>query len=201
MVLDWNYDDTTDRGPSKWPRLFGAGQRQSPIDIRTTTSATSELTCCQGRLLAHDAEQGLSGLKLASSPPNRRHHHHRRHLDSIGEDNNNNNQDPINTNSPSPDDGEWTKDLHERSGSALSDSSGAPASPSPDQLTRAWAGTGGTDPMHKHKHQHQQNTRYLISKRKLFLGYPRFLAQVELVNTGHAWQVNIPAAIGQHTRE
>lgn len=46
-----------------------------------------------------------------------------------------------------------------------------------------------------------QNTRHCVSKRKIFLGYPRYLETVQLSNTGHNWQVDIPPEIGLNTRK
>lgn len=47
----------------------------------------------------------------------------------------------------------------------------------------------------------EQDTRYVITKRKLFLGYPRFLHSMQLCNTGHGWQVSLAEQLAEHTRK
>lgn len=44
-----------------------------------------------------------------------------------------------------------------------------------------------------------QNTRHCVSKKKMFLGYPRYLNTMQLCNTGHNWQVNLPPELANHT--
>lgn len=46
-----------------------------------------------------------------------------------------------------------------------------------------------------------QNTRHCVSRKKIFLGYPRYLNAMQLCNTGHNWQVNLPPEIATHTRK
>lgn len=47
----------------------------------------------------------------------------------------------------------------------------------------------------------EQNTRFVATKRKLFLGYPRFLHSMQLCNTGHGWQVSLDEHLAEHTRK
>ncbi|KAG9510179.1 Carbonic anhydrase 7 [Fragariocoptes setiger] len=47
--------------------------------------------------------------------------------------------------------------------------------------------------------QHRNHVRYHVSNKKIFLGYPRCLNNLRIMNTGHAWQVDIPREIGPHT--
>lgn len=54
---------------------------------------------------------------------------------------------------------------------------------------------------HQKHYQQQQNTRYVVSLRKVFLGYPRFMNTMQLFNTGHNWQVNLPNELANHTRK
>lgn len=46
-----------------------------------------------------------------------------------------------------------------------------------------------------------QNTRHCVSRKKIFLGYPRYLNTMQLCNTGHNWQVNLPSELAAHTRK
>lgn len=192
--MPWNYDDQTEMGPANWPRLYPTkGQRQSPINIILDDDKLDS-TCCQGRILTrcslknyqHELSDRLeSRLQLTSSPS-------RHHLDSIGEE--------LRT---SPDSGR-------RSGGSFSDNnSDLSASSSPNtkleqrNLKHQQHSNGNrlTRRESKLNEASHQETRFCTSKRKLFLGYPRYLGVVALENNGHAWQANIPTQISQHTRK
>lgn len=165
----WGY--SAEDGPQKWPKLFGAGKFQSPINIQV--GERLRLTCCAGQPLA--SQQLKQG---------------RHHLDSQGEEAH---RRSPSANSRASTDTSTDSELFERrtgsagsfSASLDSDLGSSPCSPSP------------VAPLDK---QHQQ-TRFVVSKRKLFLGYPRYLHSMQLCNTGHGWQVDLPAELAEHTRE
>lgn len=191
----WNYDDQTSFGPANWPQLYPTkGQRQSPINIILDDQKLTSLTCCQGYLLNKqqtELSDHLNSRLRVASPPSKQH------LDSIGE--------RLRT---SPDSGR-------PSGNSLQDSNSdrsAASSPSTphDRVHRARKLVAHQTDGYLNKivlHDNftndlsQQETRFCTSKRKLFLGYPRYLGNIQLDNNGHAWQANIPTQIGKHTRK
>lgn len=216
--MPWNYDDQTKFGPKNWPKLYPTeGLRQSPINIIVNQDDKFNSTCCHGRILTNsqsnnrmitttninstrqfnDQDVDLNRLRLNSTT--------RKHLDSTGQE----------LRTTSPDSGRPSNDSY--SDTNNSDRS-ATNSPQQTQL----------QPIKHKQHSNQyeldsnnnnndnnyskiktknndslshQETRFCISKRKLFLGYPRYLDMVALENNGHAWQANIPSQISQHTRK
>lgn len=52
---------------------------------------------------------------------------------------------------------------------------------------------------HRRHESDKQKTRFCRSNKKIFLGYPRYLQQLRLTNTGHGWQADIPIELSCHT--
>lgn len=152
--MNWNYEESNDAGPSGWPKLFGAGKRQSPINIVTSDlyQSLANVTCCNGQPNCgfESLNEKLNAIRISQngSRPRRTR---RTHLDSIGEDE----QDD-------------------------------------DRVSQLSTNETNEDKC-------GQATRFCTSKRKLFLGYPRYLDKIRLENTGHNWQVNIPPELSLHT--
>lgn len=213
---DWGYAPNQ-LTPEKWPQYFEAGEQQSPINIllntcrhcsNATGSGNRGSTCCRGTLI--DKTQNIASLtskfreQTALNRPPRRSH-----LDSVGEE----------------------EREHGRSLSASSaGSSESSSSAGRDDTFSSESGNDDSDEktaidngqcqrrlnskqcnrlehhhnMKHHHHQQQQqlqNTRYVVSLRKVFLGYPRFMNTMQLFNTGHNWQVNLPNELANHTRK
>lgn len=200
-MSNWNYDDLSPKGPRNWPKYCETGERQSPINIITSDlyQSLAQVTCCNGRLICRDDQQQrdhkhigdttttttsnnnnnnnhlTNGNQLRQVQLQQQHHSYRRpHLDSIGEDERDDDND---------DDHKWPKsgahnNTRHRQVIARESSRSKPYEKADEQLTK-----------------------YCASKRKLFLGYPRYLDKIKIDNTGHNWQVNIPAELSTHTCE
>jgi hypothetical protein len=194
----WNYSDDDALGPNGWPKHFGAGDSQSPINIivdHCYLNACSSKTrpCESGRL--HEQ----LGNKLAIGRAAAR----RDHLDSAGDDTNDSQYNEL--------DNENQLNVHQerRSPSTSSNNSSVFSNDDAGQLVAAHS------PSHRHHHHHHhhhphlehgssnrlQNTRYCGTNKKVFLGYPRYLNSVRLSNTGHGWQIDIPPELAYHTRK
>lgn len=193
--FDWNYDESSGRGPSKWSKHFVTGNRQSPINIITSDlyQSISKLTCCNGQLIESNYDQTqneltllneqLSSFKMGQANNNNSNNNkikfgsnRRAHLDSIGEDER---DDPDSGRMSTPENGNDNyNNLFEQ-----------------QNLTNEQNGKTNLESGSK------QKTRYFTSRRKLFLGYPRYLDKMKIENTGHNWQVNIPPELSLHTRK
>lgn len=202
-IADWGY--TPDQlSPDQWPKHFPVGKQQSPINIlvgsrcRHCSPATAKSACCRGVVMARASSQALAAKFRDQAALNRPHR--RSHLDSVGEDEGR---------------------AHQRSSSASSAGSSGSASASPSRLDEGSSESGDSAESLcnrcadredrksrlskcQHKllsHSRLQNTRHVVSLRKLFLGYPRFMNTMQVCNTGHNWQVNLPNELANHTRK
>lgn len=180
---NWGYSNDS-HGPSEWPKYYQAGELQSPINILIDLCDLHLSTCCGCAL----SEQWQSDLNISKKNRDRDkilHTNHRRaHLDSIGND---------------------EDDAHQRSPSTSSTGSGQTAGHSSPDIDQYRANERhkviNCAKMRRHAGQVQtQNTRYCRTNKKIFLGYPRYLSSMQLCNTGHAWQINLPPELAHHTR-
>lgn len=185
---EWDYDEQNSlTGPSEWNKLYKTGQHQSPINILIDANclALKSTTCC--------INSRLDLITLSDNSHNQKQNgHHRAHLDSVGEEARAGALSPsssgISSNRSSP---------TQTSGSDFEDNGfddGDRYDVSRDKFRRhRCAGKG-------HSAQ-RQNTRFCLSNKKIFLGYPRYLNSLELNNNGHSWQVTLPPELGKHTRK
>lgn len=192
----WDYLDDTGRGPSEWSKFYPAGKLQSPINIQVDYCALHQSSCgnCSPenhRQLSERIENGLrlgreSGPQQQPQQSARRHH-----LDSVGNDND------------SDDPHESAKGEHnERLASdCLNLWKNKKLSNSPLQMRNAHAQQQQQQSDRLTKPERRQNTRFCVTNKKIFLGYPRFLNTVKLSNTGHGWQVEMPPELACHTRK
>lgn len=226
MASDWNYrDDDPVRGPSKWAHQFpGVGKAQSPIDIQLDVW---ELQRHQSQRAKCSCALKLD--PCAPPAPQRRQLDNRQqvaagkrrdHFDSTGGEL----DEELGARSSSRSSSDsWANFSHS---SAFSSPS---PSPSPDghrqqtlvqhsnhhrrhhhqnkfeiESSKQFAPTKTTTTtttISTTKQREQQNTRFCATNKKLFLGYPRYLNSIKLRNTGHAWQIDLPAELAEHTRE
>lgn len=203
---EWTYDDNDECGPKEWPKYYKTGDHQSPINILIDPQSASyhAITCCAGRL--------KETLQIITNDSNKRNHDsrhqqshaiYRTHLDSIGEHPNGDDYNNCESSSPP---GSTTSSNRssptQASGSDYFDEDDSSNGEKDD-------GYSGQNKKNKKCNNGQkkqifrirQNTRFCISNKKMFLGYPRYLNSMELENTGHSWQVTLPKELTTHTRK
>lgn len=180
---------------------------------RTSSSSSSKdnrpTCCCNGS--AHDLELSSQQQKLATSL-------RRTHLDSIGEDDHNHQRNPSasasssassspvqNTDSSSCDDDydltRATKCTKHQRSTSKHNSSLMTTTTTTTKCVDCFpsAHHGSSAPSKGRSLVSEQNTRHCVSNKKLFLGYPRYMSNIQLCNTGHSWQINIPPELARHT--
>lgn len=181
---NWGYTEDL-IGPDEWPKHFKTGQYQSPINILLPDCCDrfgQQQSCCK-RDEIHETRRLPERMRLALRLSDKR----RVHLDSEGE-------------------------THQRSSSASSSASGSrsPVGRESEEDERSDDERESFESSKRRCKQLQlqqqkmcqvQNTRRLVSHKKIFLGYPRYLSSMSLCNTGHNWQVNLPPELATHTRK
>lgn len=185
-MAHWNYDASSAKGPQGWSKYYETGERQSPINIVTSElyQSLANVTCCNGRLLCHDQDHKHLVDKTTTT--------------TTASNNNNNNNHLTNGNQI-----RQVQPQHHYRRPHL-DSIGEDER---DDDANSWAHNNTRShrqPISRNSRLHEkgeQLTKYCASKRKLFLGYPRYLDKIRVHNTGHNWQVNIPAELSVHTCE
>lgn len=183
----WTYDDNDSSvGPSKWGKLYKAGRHQSPINILVEPNylALKSATCCAG-----EVSDKLKLMQIEVRNANRAH------LNSTGEE------------------ARHPKFRPSTSGHSSACSSSNRSSPtqnsSSDYDYDDDDDLRSDSQMFKEKNclgksrlqMQEQNTRFCVTNKKIFLGYPRYLNSLQLTNTGHSWQINLPPELEVHTRK
>lgn len=176
----WSYSkDQGSVGPDEWPKYYQTGNRQSPIDVTVCECLLSSIwfgrkhTCCSDHLAHSLSSASLKDRKrLGVNDEKPRNTHGRKHSDSVNDD----------------------SDDQRRSISPASCSS------SSHDLSNCNKEQGEEESFAElHVTYPSQKTRYCFTSRKIFIGYPRYISAVPLSNTGHSWQLNIPAELSAHT--
>lgn len=173
----WSYrQEEGGLGPDEWPKYYRTGKRQSPIDITVCECLLASV--CAGRqhtCCSEHLEHNLPNSFRDKIQINAKQSAHgRKHSNSLNDD----------------------SDDQRRSVSPASSSASSRISsqdPGNDSNREAVAETQIT--------YKNQRTRYCLTNKKLFIGYPRYISAVPLSNTGHSWQINIPAELSAHTRK
>lgn len=184
---NWGYSNDA-LGPDQWSKHYKTGERQSPINILVSDcNSILHSTCCT-QLNTQLQDKFKDNLKISArdkQPEIKR----RQHLDSTGGDYRDSSSSPLsfssnsNTSSPSP---------SSSSSSSSSSYSTRPTDEDSDEYDKSQA---------DFHNKSRQNTRKCVSNKKIFLGYPRYLNSMQLCNTGHNWQVNLPPELATHTRK
>lgn len=201
---NWNYSDDSGHGPSNWHRYYPAGKQQSPINILVDfcelhQSGCSSCNSTSGQL-AHQLERDLhlDDATLAHSNYQHWQQQRRSHLDSLG------NEDEQQYYASDQTGGSRSPSCVSEK-SAGSDAVQAEGKMSANNCIALWKSKKSTSPLQVRNHQANQqsrrNTRYCVTNKKIFLGYPRFLNSLKLSNTGHGWQVDMPRELASHTRK
>lgn len=191
--------------PDQWPEHFAVGKQQSPINIlvgawcRHCSPATAKSACCRGVVMDRSSAQALAAKFRDQTALNRAHR--RSHLDSVGEEEDRAHQRSSSTSSA----GSSASGSSSGSPSRLHDE-GSESGDSNESLCNRCADREDRKSrlskcQHKLSHSRLQNTRHVVSLRKLFLGYPRFMNTMQVCNTGHNWQVSLPNELANHTRK
>lgn len=142
-----------------------------------------------------------SSKSTSSSSPGRKGNNN---YDDDDDNDENDNVSSGSSNNSSDYDQDGFEDEEEKNGRQMITSSSSSSSSSSSETTT-------TIRYNEYKRQQQQpntccvtqvqNTRHCESRKKIFLGYPRYLNTMQLCNTGHNWQVNLPPEIATHTRK
>lgn len=216
----WSYDDQDECGPNKWSKYYRTGEHQSPINILVDAHRVSHqaVTCCAGRLKESLKLVTNDNIEIKARDLRQQHRPvYRRHLDSIGEDSqaNNNDNSSNNSNSSSPSgSASSSASSSNRSSPMQAESSGDFFDDDVDfnniadnnNIDDGYSGQNDKSSRRKCSKKNltiklRQNSRFCISNKKIFLGYPRYLNSMELQNTGHSWQVSLPEELSAHTRK
>lgn len=188
----WGYDSGQPEvaGPNEWPKHYKVGKHQSPIDItvcdclllpvggrdRDREPLQNLHTCClsnnQLNSLSSSLETKVRIDAYESSNKHGSQHQQRQQQHS---------RQHLTTADNDPED-------RRRSQSSSSRSS---ADSAIQQLMLNNEDKASCYP--------NQRTRYCFTNKKIFIGYPRYIEAVPLCNTGHSWQINIPADLSVHT--
>lgn len=201
--VSWGYTsgDKHALGPDEWPRHFRAGSHQSPIDIRVDvccTGGNQPLASCACASLAETMRRHatLAPQQTDSPKPVAPVRRRREHLDSLLDESERCDSTP----SPTP---HAAKQLQandkRRTVSRTSSSSGN--SSDVDELASSTSTSPSPGGGCNTQRRPQQNTRLCATNKKIFLGYPRYVNTMQLCNTGHAWQLNLPEELADHTRK
>jgi len=185
--------------PEQWGKHYRTGALQSPINIQLGGCERHlEATRCRCRAdsasgLADELAGALRVAPEAAAACERR----RAHLNWAGEEEEERrrpgSQSAALSSSSSP--VSQAGDSDEDSGADLHDSRRA------TPIGRASNRAQGRHPTNCPPSAGRQNTRFCTSAKKIFLGYPRYLDSVQICNTGHGWQVNVPPELATHTRK
>lgn len=224
MSNNWGYSNDL-IGPEEWPKYFRTGQHQSPINILVDNceQAASQSTCCQQldrhqqnkSAPTHEARQLHDRLRDTLQVSG----HRRAHLNSTGEDHHRssstsssgsqnsfspNNRYNSNTSSDCDD-----EDNNNNNNQAEVQEKAAKASHNKHGERKQYCPSDALEVQRDNKQRaggtccltQVQNTRHCVSRKKIFLGYPRYLNTMQICNTGHNWQVNLPPELANHTRK
>lgn len=196
---NWGYAPDHSVAPDQWPKYYATGAYQSPINILVDhCERLKGSTCCHSRPLDEQcpATRLRDSLQVTPAAAKRRSH-----LDSAGEDQRHvNGSSGSSSKSSSPSQhfygqDDYDEDEHENSSGSARDcketNSNNNNNNNDNQINRCYQKQAVL----------QQNTRFCVSHKKIFLGYPRYLSTMQLCNTGHGWQVNLPGELATHTRK
>jgi len=197
MSHDWNYhEDDPTHGPHHWAHQYpDVGQAQSPIDIQIDYSDLQrhqDQVCCScDRLPLHKGLQGLTIGHSNSGQPGGWS------KESDGDPKRNEGGGSTGGQCNSEDDGCLANARLAEGRNGLSAAEGEHLAREQSKCERL---NEKKDSIRESEGE-RQRTRYCATNKKLFLGYPRYLDSIRLSNTGHAWQVDMPQELGQHTRK
>lgn len=200
----WNYSDDSGQGPSEWAKFYPTGKLQSPINILVDYRDLHQSACnnCAPDKQAKRLEQSL---QLGGEPDNERpppaSTGRRPHLDSLGNDTESDDR----TLCDSPDESNRSPAAPRLANDCLtiwrSKKLASPIQARKAHLQQQQQHDSEQQQRQQKQQQQQQNTRYCVTNKKIFLGYPRFLNTISVCNTGHSWQVDMPRELAQHTRK
>lgn len=216
----WNYHDEDPlRGPKQWAKQYpSVGQAQSPIDIQVDycdlQSHQQQVNCCCNDNIISTLDEQMKQVNIKQQ--NKKHqlqqqqqqrNHLRPHLGSTGEfeldeeeeeDDDNDFDNEYNDNNAA--------DNHHHRTTSISSNKTFSKSNHSHQHDHHQEQRNNTNNNNNNNNKQQQkqigdiqNTRYCATNKKIFLGYPRYLNNIKLCNTGHAWQIDMPPEVAQHT--
>lgn len=178
----WGYNEQPGVvGPKDWPKHYTVGKNQSPIDITVCDCLLSTIggrvreplknlhTCCLSNNQLINLSTSLETKVRLDTYESTKRRSSQQYHRQL-----------LGTHDNDPDD-------RRRSSSSSSRSS-------VDSTTQQLQLNEDKASCYKN-----QRTRYCITSKKIFIGYPRYISAVPLSNTGHSWQIDIPVDLSAHT--